>query len=62
MKEGIEQLPSNITINLKDTELYLDNTEKEIDNLLITNFKQLREHLTKRINGKQFYFMFHDLT
>ncbi|KAK6623813.1 hypothetical protein RUM44_010669 [Polyplax serrata] len=44
MKEGIEELPKNMTTNLKDVELYLDNTEIETNHLLKTNFNELKVH------------------
>ncbi|XP_044575235.1 prominin-like protein [Cotesia glomerata] len=41
MQEGIENLPSRAKTNLKDVELYLTTTKKQISTLLTTNYNEL---------------------
>ncbi|XP_015513238.1 prominin-like protein isoform X2 [Neodiprion pinetum] len=41
MQEGTNELPNNLKTNLKDVQLYLRVTSREIDNLLGTNYNQL---------------------
>ncbi|EEB12500.1 prominin, putative [Pediculus humanus corporis] len=50
MKEGIEQLPEKVSTNLVDTKLYLDNTKKEVNHLLVINYQELKNHLGHRID------------
>lgn len=53
IKDGVEQLPENVTVNLNDVDLYLDNTDKEVDHLLVTNFNELKEFLNNILDGKR---------
>ncbi|KAG8224847.1 hypothetical protein J437_LFUL005450 [Ladona fulva] len=41
MEEGTQDLPSSLRHGLSDNKLYLSNTKEEVNNLLITNFKEL---------------------
>lgn len=42
MQEGTENLPSRAKTNLKDVELYLTTTKKQISTLLTTNYNELK--------------------
>uniref|UniRef100_A0A1B6EEW6 Prominin-like protein n=1 Tax=Clastoptera arizonana TaxID=38151 RepID=A0A1B6EEW6_9HEMI len=41
MECGSQGFPDDLRIALKDTDLYINNTKKEVNNLLITNFNEL---------------------
>lgn len=41
MQEGIEALPSNVKVSLKDAELYFTTTKKQISTVLTTNYDEL---------------------
>ncbi|XP_023289033.1 prominin-like protein [Orussus abietinus] len=45
MQDGTRELPGNAKISLKDLQLYLTTTKKEIDNLLQTNYNELEATL-----------------
>ncbi|KAL1116056.1 hypothetical protein AAG570_005551 [Ranatra chinensis] len=41
MEEGAQNFPKNVRTSLRDFQLYLNNTKKEVNNLLVTNFGEL---------------------
>ncbi|XP_065214147.1 prominin-like protein isoform X2 [Planococcus citri] len=45
LEEGVTNLPKNVRTAFTDTELYINNTKKEINTLLVTNFKELEKTL-----------------
>jgi prominin 1 len=45
--EGANKLPDRLKDATSDTQLYLANTGSEVDNLLVTNFKELEEVLVR---------------
>lgn len=47
LENGVQSLPKDVRTSLRDTELYLNNTKKEVNNLLITNFDELDTTLNK---------------
>nr|CAD7198463.1 unnamed protein product [Timema douglasi] len=51
MEDGIKQLPSRLRTGLSDTDLYLDNTNKEFTNLLVTNYEELQSTLITVLNN-----------
>lgn len=50
MEEGAQNLPKNVRTSLRDTKLYLNNTKKEVNTLLITNFAELDVVLSKLLH------------
>lgn len=50
MEEGAQNLPKNVRTSLQDTKLYLNNTKKEVNTLLITNFGELDVVLSKLLH------------
>ncbi|XP_025422420.1 prominin-like protein isoform X2 [Sipha flava] len=46
LEDGVKELPSNVKKSLNDTRLFINNTKKEVDNLLVVNFDELEETLT----------------
>ncbi|XP_044016661.1 prominin-like protein isoform X2 [Aphidius gifuensis] len=54
VQDGTETLPYNAKISLKDVELYLETTKRQINNLLITNYDELQNSLnnTLQASGK----------
>lgn len=47
LENGTQSLPKDIRTSLRDTELYVNNTKKEVNNLLITNFAELDSTLNE---------------
>ncbi|XP_050421602.1 prominin-like protein isoform X2 [Adelges cooleyi] len=46
LEDGVKELPSNVEKSLGDTRLFINNTKKEVDNLLVVNFNELEETLS----------------
>ncbi|XKL60926.1 hypothetical protein PGB90_007983 [Kerria lacca] len=46
LEEGVTDLPKHVRVALTDSELYINNTKKEVYTLLITNFKELERTLS----------------
>ncbi|KAF4522990.1 hypothetical protein B566_EDAN009582 [Ephemera danica] len=51
LEEGVEELPDNVRAGLSDTELYLANTKEEVNNLLVTNYRELQVVLNDILEG-----------
>ncbi|XP_046660141.1 prominin-like protein isoform X2 [Homalodisca vitripennis] len=45
LETGTRALPDDVHVSLSDTDLYLENTKKEVNNLLITNYGELESTL-----------------
>uniref|UniRef100_T1HML5 Uncharacterized protein n=1 Tax=Rhodnius prolixus TaxID=13249 RepID=T1HML5_RHOPR len=41
MEEGAQNIPKTVRISVRDTKLYINNTRKEVNTLLVTNFGEL---------------------
>lgn len=50
IKNGIEELPKTFNQSLDDVQLYLNNTQYEINTLLRTNFGQLEQELNDQLD------------
>lgn len=50
MEEGAENFPKTFRTSLRDTKLYLNNTKKEVNTLLITNFGELDSVLSRLLH------------
>ncbi|XP_050546722.1 prominin-like protein isoform X2 [Daktulosphaira vitifoliae] len=46
LEDGVKELPVNVKKSLGDTRLFINNTKKEVDNLLVVNFDELEETLS----------------
>ncbi|XP_001946597.2 prominin-like protein isoform X2 [Acyrthosiphon pisum] len=46
LEDGVKELPTNVKKSLNDTRLFINNTKKEVDNLLVVNFDELEETLS----------------
>ncbi|XP_014257158.1 prominin-like protein [Cimex lectularius] len=47
MEEGAQNLPKTVRVSIMDTKLYLNNTRREVNTLLVTNFGELDVVLNK---------------
>ena len=50
MFTGVNQLPKAANSSLSDLEIYLNNTQYELDILFKTNFAQLESQLNQNLN------------
>ena len=44
-QDGLQTLPQKLRLAIGDTRMFLNNTGREANNLLVTNFGELEEHL-----------------
>ncbi|XP_026284364.1 prominin-like protein isoform X1 [Frankliniella occidentalis] len=51
MEKGVRELPNKTSIIIDDTRLFLQNTQKEINHLLIDNYKELSTALDKSLDS-----------
>ncbi|XP_063234442.1 prominin-1-A isoform X3 [Bacillus rossius redtenbacheri] len=51
LEEGVNSYPRKLRTGLQDAELYLDNTDKEFQTYLVTNFGELRSTLLSALSS-----------
>lgn len=51
MDKGVRELPNKTGVLISDTRLFLQNTQKEINHLLIDNYKELSAALDKNLQS-----------
>ncbi|XP_076064298.1 prominin-1-like isoform X3 [Oratosquilla oratoria] len=51
VEEGVQSLPSQLHTSVHDTRLYLNNTNNEVRNLLVKNYKELQRVLFTKLDS-----------
>lgn len=51
MQEGSDALPGRLRVATRDARLYLNNTRRHMNHLLVTNFRELRDNLEHSLNS-----------
>ncbi|KAG0721981.1 Prominin-1 [Chionoecetes opilio] len=51
MEEGVQSLPKEWSVSVHDTKLFLNNTDNEVQNLLVRNYRELQSVLYNKLDS-----------
>ncbi|XP_050705639.1 prominin-1-like isoform X6 [Eriocheir sinensis] len=51
MEEGVQSLPKKWSLSVHDTKLFLNNTDNEVQNLLVRNYRELQSVLYNKLDS-----------
>lgn len=51
MEEGVQNLPKEWAVSVHDTKLFLNNTDNEVQNLLVRNYRELQSVLYNKLDS-----------